>query len=293
MQSRLDCATNGHKGSQQKRTKSAYTSTTSFKKIRRIIVRGCPCSQSLTIKMSETIVRPQALKIPNRFAIARGGRSTSHGRRQSKVPLRRWNMFELCANGLTMCREQASTRNAILEASLRHGAHILCSTTSVQQSSNLIKSDLGTQCLHFKRTKLKSMLPDISDCALHNHRVTTKQHQLQKNKKLILCESCLDGQRRLAPRVRVGFWSQLQERRGRVTLVFKCLSTRSRLTPPLTTSCEHSEFTLSAPLGFDTRPHQKQTTSKDAEDFSPELNKASVNVRASFLRTSPLPHEAY
>ena len=166
-------------------------------------------------------------------------------------------------------------------------------TTSIQQSSNLIKSDLGTQCLHFKRTKLKSMLPDISDCALHNHRVTTKQDQLQKNKKLILCESCLEGQRRLAPRVRVGFWSQLQERRGRVTLVFKCLSTRSRLTPPLTTSCEHSKFTLSAPLGFDTRPHQKQTTSKDAEDFSPELNKASVNVRASFLRTSPLPHEAY
>ena len=48
-------------------------------------------------------------------------------------------------------------------------------TTSIQQSSNLIKSDLGTQCLHFKRTKLKSMLPDICDCALHNHRDTTKQ----------------------------------------------------------------------------------------------------------------------
>ena len=40
---------------QTTRTKSAYTSTTSLKKIRRIIVRDCPCSQSLTIKMSETL----------------------------------------------------------------------------------------------------------------------------------------------------------------------------------------------------------------------------------------------
>ena len=59
---------------QTTRTKSAYTSTTSFKKIRRIIVRDCPCSQSLTIKMSEIIVRSQALKIPNIFPITRGGR---------------------------------------------------------------------------------------------------------------------------------------------------------------------------------------------------------------------------
>ena len=76
-----------------------------IKKIRRIIVRDCPCSQSLTIKMSEIVVRSQSWEISNRFALARGRRSTSHGRRQSKVCLRRWNMFELCANGLTMCRE--------------------------------------------------------------------------------------------------------------------------------------------------------------------------------------------
>lgn len=96
--------------SQTTRTKSPYTSTTSLKKIRRIIVRDCPCSRSLTIKMREIVIHSHALKITNRFAIARGGRSTSHGRRQSKVPLRRWNMFELCANGLTMCRDRGQAR---------------------------------------------------------------------------------------------------------------------------------------------------------------------------------------
>ena len=95
---------------QTTRTKSSYTSTTSFKKIRRIIVRDCPCSQSLTINMSEIILRSQALKIPNRFAIARDRRSTSHGRRESKVPLRRRNISELCANGLAMCRDRGQAR---------------------------------------------------------------------------------------------------------------------------------------------------------------------------------------
>ena len=52
-------------------------------------------------------------------------------------------------------RQRASARDAILQASLRHGAHICCSTTSVQQSSNLIKSDLWTQCSHFERTNGK------------------------------------------------------------------------------------------------------------------------------------------
>ena len=52
-------------------------------------------------------------------------------------------------------RQRASACDVILQASLRHGAHICCSTTSVRQSSNLIEPDLWTQCSHFKRTNGK------------------------------------------------------------------------------------------------------------------------------------------
>ena len=46
-------------------------------------------------------------------------------------------------------RQRASARDAILQASLRHGTHICCSTTSVQQSSNLIWQTLHIRILDF------------------------------------------------------------------------------------------------------------------------------------------------
>ena len=82
-------ATSCEKSEEKALVKFDVPSRTSAKKIRRIIVRDCQCSQSLTIKMSEILDRSLTLEISNRIAIARAKDRQGHGQRLSEVRVKR------------------------------------------------------------------------------------------------------------------------------------------------------------------------------------------------------------
>ena len=110
---------------QTTRTESAYASTTSFNKN--------PPNYNKNVRNCNPLAGVENFQ---QTCYRRGGRSTSHGRRQSKVPLRRWNMFELCANGLTMCRDRGQ-------------AHARCNPSSkpAPRSTHMLLDNICTAVL--------------------------------------------------------------------------------------------------------------------------------------------------
>ena len=144
------------------RTKSAYTSTTSFNKNPPNYCQGLsmfPVPDNKNVRNYSPLAgvgNSQQICYRARREIDKPRTTTKQSASSTMEHVRA--MRERSDN---VQRQRASARDAILQASLRHGAHICCSTTSVQQSSNLIKSDLGTQCSHFKRTKLTSHLQSV------------------------------------------------------------------------------------------------------------------------------------